>query len=63
MPTGRPRKGRQVRLHTSVRVEPNSKRVIVGVYGSFQKWLDIQIKNELMHQFEMGLTTPLKTKG
>jgi len=44
---GRPRKGKEVRKKTSVRIEPKKEEDLIEKYGSFQKAFDEMLKREL----------------
>lgn len=37
---GRPKKGKQVKEHVSIRLEPSIKKSLAKEYGSIQSWID-----------------------
>lgn len=42
-----PRKGKEVRMARSIRIEPSKKELIESKYGSLQKWFDKCLEDEI----------------
>lgn len=40
---GRPRLGKQNKVHVSIRLEPKVRAKLIADYGSIQKWVDSMI--------------------
>lgn len=43
---GRPRKGNEVRVTRSIRIEPSYKGIIEKTHGTIQNWFDKKLKEE-----------------
>jgi hypothetical protein len=42
--TGRPRQGKQIKEHTSIRLEARHKEMIIKKFGKIQVWIDYNIQ-------------------
>lgn len=49
MKRGKPRKGKEASIVSSFRIEPQTKKDIIKIFGSVQKWVDkcLEVFNEV----------------
>jgi hypothetical protein len=43
---GRPRRGKQIKEHVSIRLEPSVKKRLAKDYGSIQGWIDFILSHD-----------------